>query len=107
MHEGADREQQQPRPSHYEPFCGSGTAIIAAEMTGRCCHVTELDPAYVDVAIKRLREFSGENAMQAAGYLSKPATEQGAASEPAQDLDHRPREGATGGLGGCADHMQP
>ncbi|WP_287363315.1 DNA methyltransferase [Mesorhizobium sp.] len=27
-----------PGQAVYEPFCGSGTTIIAAEMTGRCCH---------------------------------------------------------------------
>ena len=47
----------------YEPFCGSGTTIIAAEMTGRICHAIELDPAYVDVAIKRWQAFTGRAAM--------------------------------------------
>ena len=41
-----------PRQAVYEPFCGSGTTIIAAEMTGRSCHAIELNPAYVDVAIR-------------------------------------------------------
>ena len=39
----------------YEPFSGSGTTIIAGEMTGRSIHAIELNPAYVDVAIKRWR----------------------------------------------------
>src|SRR4029077_20860042 len=46
----------------YEPFSGSGTTIIAAEMTGRSCHAIEIDPIYVDVAIKRWQEFVGEKA---------------------------------------------
>jgi hypothetical protein len=46
-----------------EPFSGSGTTILAAEMTGRCCHAIELDPAYVDVAVKRWQEFTGQAAM--------------------------------------------
>ena len=33
-----------PGQAVYEPFCGSGTTIIAAEMTGRSCHAIELDP---------------------------------------------------------------
>ena len=33
-----------PGQAVYEPFCGSGTTIIAAEMTGRCCHAIELEP---------------------------------------------------------------
>jgi DNA modification methylase len=37
----------------YEPFCGSGTQLIAAERTGRRCCAVELDPAYCDVAVRR------------------------------------------------------
>jgi DNA modification methylase len=44
----------------YEPFCGSGTTIIAAEMTGRVCHAIELNPAYVDVSLKRWQDFTGK-----------------------------------------------
>jgi hypothetical protein len=47
----------------YEPFSGSGTTIIAAEMTGRSCHAIELNPAYVDVAVKRWQEFTGLSAV--------------------------------------------
>lgn len=37
-------------------------SIIAAEMTGRSCHAIELSPAYVDVAVKRWQDFTGEQA---------------------------------------------
>ena len=47
----------------YEPFSGSGTTIIAAEMTGRACHAIELNPAYIDVAVKRWQEFTGQDAI--------------------------------------------
>lgn len=47
----------------YEPFSGSGTTIIAAEMTGRRCHAIELNPAYVDVAVKRWEAFTGQKAI--------------------------------------------
>lgn len=46
----------------YEPFAGSGTAIIAAESCGRLCHAMELDPAYVDVAVLRWQAFTGQEA---------------------------------------------
>jgi len=36
--------------------------IIAGEMTGRCVHAIEINPAYVDVAIKRWQDFTGEQA---------------------------------------------
>jgi DNA modification methylase len=51
-----------PGQAVYEPFSGSGTTIIAAEMTGRACHAIELNPAYVDVAVKRWQEFTGQTA---------------------------------------------
>ncbi|MEC9431601.1 MAG: DNA methyltransferase [Pseudomonadota bacterium] len=43
----------------YEPFSGSGTTLIAAETTGRACLAMELDPAYVDVAVRRWEAFAG------------------------------------------------
>jgi len=54
----------------YEPFSGSGTTIIAAEMTGRSCHAIELNPAYVDVAIRRWQDFTGEEAVLEGSGLS-------------------------------------
>lgn len=51
-----------PGQAVFEPFCGSGTTIIACEMEGRACHGLELHPAYVDVAIKRWQEFTGQDA---------------------------------------------
>ena len=46
----------------YDPFVGSGTTIIAAEMTGRACHALEIAPTYCDVAIIRWQNFTGEQA---------------------------------------------
>lgn len=46
----------------YEPFSGSGTALIAAEETGRRCRAIELSPAFVDVAAERWERFSGGTA---------------------------------------------
>lgn len=37
----------------FEPFCGSGSQILAAEKLGRICLGMELDPAYVDVSVRR------------------------------------------------------
>lgn len=47
----------------YEPFMGSGTTLIAAETCGRTCLGIELDPAYVDVAVMRWQQMTGECAM--------------------------------------------
>ena len=46
----------------YEPFSGSGTTIIAAEKTGRACYAIELNPAYVDMAVIRWQNFTGQTA---------------------------------------------
>jgi DNA modification methylase len=48
-----------PGQAVYEPFCGSGTTIIAAEQTGRICRAIEIASAYVDVAVKRWQAFTG------------------------------------------------
>lgn len=52
-----------PGQAVYEPFSGSGTTIIAAEMSGRMCFAMELNPAYVDVAVKRWQDFTGQKAV--------------------------------------------
>lgn len=36
-----------------EPFCGSGSTLIACEQTGRKCRAVEFDPVYCDVIVKR------------------------------------------------------
>lgn len=51
----------------YEPFSGSGTTIVAAETTGRACFAMELDPAYVDVAVRRWEAFTGKMAVLEGG----------------------------------------
>ena len=55
-----------PGQAVYEPFSGSGTTIIAGEMTGRSIHAIELNPAYVDVAVKRWQDFTGKQAIHEA-----------------------------------------
>ena len=47
----------------YEPFCGSGTTVIAAEKTGRKCLGMELDPGYCDIIIARWENITGEKAV--------------------------------------------
>lgn len=51
----------------FEPFCGSGTQIIAAENLGRLCYAIEINPAYVDVAVTRWQNFTGNQATDEAG----------------------------------------
>jgi hypothetical protein len=53
-----------------DAFSGSGTTIIASAKTGRRGYALELDPRYVDVAIKRWEAWSGETTRHAATGLS-------------------------------------
>ena len=52
----------QPGDIVIEPFCGSGTTIIAAEQCGRRCFGMELDPSYCDNIIARYESFTGRKA---------------------------------------------
>jgi DNA modification methylase len=52
-----------PGQAVYEPFSGSGTTIIACERTGRSCHAIELNEKYVDVAVERWEQFTGQTAV--------------------------------------------
>jgi DNA modification methylase len=46
----------------FDPFLGSGTALIAAEKTGRRCLGLELEPRYVQAAISRWEAYTGQTA---------------------------------------------
>ena len=70
-----------------DPFLGSGTTLMAAERTGRVCSGMELDPLYVDVALRRWQAFTGKEAVcettgltfaqMAADRIPAPGTEVG------------------------------
>jgi DNA modification methylase len=49
-----------------DAFLGSGTTVIAAERTRRRCRALELDPGYVDTAIRRWQTLTGDKARHAA-----------------------------------------
>jgi DNA modification methylase len=40
----------------YEPFCGSGTSLLAAQRSGRRCYAVEIAPSYIDVTLKRFAQ---------------------------------------------------
>lgn len=48
-----------------DPFLGSGSTLIACERVGRRLRGIELDPAYVDVAVRRWQRYSGSQAVHA------------------------------------------
>ncbi len=49
-----------------DAFLGSGSTLIAAQRTGRVCHGMEIDPLYVDTAIRRWQADTGGDAILAA-----------------------------------------
>ncbi|MBR1439056.1 MAG: site-specific DNA-methyltransferase [Synergistaceae bacterium] len=52
-----------PNEIIYEPFSGSGTSIIAAESCRRRCYAIELNPEYVDMAVKRWENYANQKAV--------------------------------------------
>jgi DNA modification methylase len=61
----------------YEPFTGSGSQIVAAEKIGRRCYGMELDPVYVDVAVRRWEMFTGQEAtLEATGQTFREVADE-------------------------------
>lgn len=67
----------------YDPFLGSGSTLIAAQMTKRILHAVELDPVYCDVCVRRWQSFTGEVArLEATGQtLEEVAAARGVPEE--------------------------
>jgi DNA modification methylase len=81
--------QNNSRPGEliYDPFLGSGTSLIAAELSGRICYGLELCPAFVDVTVRRWQLFTGRAALdQASGQTF---------DERAEAISGTPRESRT------------
>jgi DNA modification methylase len=67
-------------------FGGSGTTLIAAEKTGRCARLTEIDPIYCDVTIRRWQKLTGKKACLDGTGESFEAIESSRADPPAKLL---------------------
>jgi DNA modification methylase len=52
-----------------DPYCGSGTTLLAAERTGRRGYGIEIDPLYVDTAITRWERMTGKQTRHASGKI--------------------------------------
>ena len=59
-----------------DPFCGSGSTIIAAQKTDRVCFGVELDPSFVDVIVQRFVDYTGNGEIIKNGEVEQwtPAT---------------------------------
>ncbi len=58
------RKHTAPGAICFEPFSGSGSQIIAAEKEGRRCYAMELEPVFVEVAVRRWEGFTGKKAQR-------------------------------------------
>jgi len=56
------RKHTRPGDVCFEPFSGSGSQLIAAEQLGRRCFAMELEPTFVEVAVRRWEAFTGKKA---------------------------------------------
>jgi DNA modification methylase len=93
----------------YDPFLGSGTTLIAAETTGRTCLAIEIDPLYVDLAVRRWQAFTGQEAKSqvdgrtfaAVAVERQPSKQADSTSEPnRQGGTSRSPSGRKAGKGG-------
>jgi DNA modification methylase len=66
-----------------DPFCGSGTTLIAAEKTGRKARALEIDPHYVDVAVRRWQTYTGKQAVLSTTGQTFEDVEEQRATQPA------------------------
>jgi DNA modification methylase len=68
-----------------DPFGGSGTTLIAAEKSRRRARIIEIDPAYVDVAIRRWQRLSGRSAIHGASGRTFSDVAKDQPSQPPQN----------------------
>ncbi len=79
-----------------DAFAGSGTTIIAAEKTGRVGYALELDPGYVDVAVRRWQRLTGESAVHADTGLAFEEIAESRARADGADANRRSHDRKTG-----------
>lgn len=76
----AIRDVTLPGEIVFDPFLGSGTTLIAAERTHRRCYATEIEPKYIDLAIRRWQLETGLEAIRLSDGLSFAEAEKSAIS---------------------------
>ncbi len=93
-----------PKKLVLEPFSGTGTTLVAAEITARACCAVEINPAYVDVSVERWCNFTGLDAIHEAS--GKTFAEMKAAQNASVRLGDREGRGASGGSGLDTERLQ-
>ncbi len=85
-----------------DAFAGSGTTLIAAEKTGRRAYAMELDPKYVQTAIRRWQAFTGGEAVHAETGLTLVGMEAARAQAPSSGF----ADPSTGGSPAAPEGME-
>jgi DNA modification methylase len=85
----AIRDCTEPGDLVLDPFAGSGTILLAAENTWRRAAAIELDPLYVDVAIRRWQAGTGKTAVHCGTRQTFAEREAQISSSPAADVEGR------------------
>lgn len=62
LFERAISNSSRPGETMYDPFLGSGTTVIACERLARRCLAVEIDPRFVDVAVRRWENYTRKGA---------------------------------------------
>jgi DNA modification methylase len=75
-----------------DPFCGGGTILIAADRVERCARAIELDPTYVDAAVRRWESETGQSARCARTGLTFAERGERADAKLAQPVSIRQRQ---------------
>lgn len=73
-----------------DPFCGSGTILVAAQKVGRRARAMEIDPRYCDIAILRWQQFAKDDAVLAETGETFAEVRKRRAAEGAQDRSPHP-----------------
>jgi DNA modification methylase len=80
----------------YDPFVGSGTTIIASELTGRVALAMEIDPIYCDVVVLRWQTYAkGEARLEATGQTFTEVAAKRLPKEKGTGQGQRPAVGAS------------
>jgi len=72
-----------------DSFMGSGTTLLAAERTGRVCYGMEIDPIYVDTAILRWQNLTGEDAIHTSSGQTFTQRQLSLAEKIAEPCNHK------------------
>ena len=89
-----------------DPFGGSGTTLLAAEKTGRRARLIELDPLYVDVAVRRWQALTGQVAVHVGSGETFAEREADVAAEREQASGAQSAIRDAGAMSGSSDDRE-